>query len=69
MISKDTLRVKMKAVSKRTCKNAFGEILFREGKEYEIVDIDSKRIWVLNELHTETPYREAWFSENFDIQK
>ena len=68
MISKDALRVKMKAVSKRTCKNAYDEVLFQEGKAYEIVDIDSKRIWVLNELHTETAFREARFAESFDIQ-
>ena len=38
-------------------KNAYDEVLFLAGKEYEVVDEDEKRYWVLNELHSETPVR------------
>lgn len=38
-------------------KNAYNQVLFIKGKEYEIVDEDEKRYYVLNELHFETIVR------------
>ena len=55
----------MKVKAMRTMKNAYDQVLFTEGKEYKVVDADSKRYWVLNELHMETPIRISRLTDNF----
>lgn len=47
----------MKLRAKATFKNAYDQVLFLAGAEYEVVEFDGKRYWILNELHTETPVR------------
>lgn len=47
----------MKVKATKTMENIVGEILFRAGETYDVVDMDSKRLMVRNELCTETVVR------------
>ena len=49
----------MKVIAKEDLKNAYDQILFVAGRTYDVVDSDSKRVFILNELHSETPVRKS----------
>ena len=51
----------------RTLKNVFDQVLFNEGKEYKIVDEDSKRYYIQNELGSETCIRQTRLFDDFVI--
>lgn len=57
----------MKVIAKRTMKNAYDQTLFIAGKEYSVADEDDKRVYVLNELHTETLVRKAKVDDDFEM--
>lgn len=55
----------MKLKAKRTLKNAYDQVLFVEGKLYE-AEGDKKRVYILNELHSETVVRIANIDKDFE---
>lgn len=50
----------------KTLKNAYDQVLFREGHEYQ-AKMSPNRVFILNELHTETLVRANRFSESFEV--
>lgn len=56
----------MKVRAKETLKNSLGQVLFVAGRDYK-AERECRRIWIINELHTETPCRESQLAHDFDI--
>ena len=57
----------MKVKAKQTLKNAYDQVLFMAGKTYNVTDTDDKRLWVFNELHSETPIRKSKLDRDFEV--
>lgn len=62
-------KIIMKVIAKETLKNAYDQILFVAGRTYKVVDTDSKRAFILNELHSETPVRIRELEKDFIIEE
>lgn len=50
----------------RTLKNSYDQVLFMEGREYH-AKMSPKRIYIFNELHTETPFKPGKLIDDFEI--
>lgn len=64
LIFKEVKIMTVKAL--KTLKNAYDQVLFREGHEYK-AKMSPKRVFILNELHTETLVRANRFGESFEV--
>lgn len=59
---------KVKAIN--TLRNSYFQVLFMAGRIYSVVDEDEKRLYVLNELHTETVIRKNKLARDFvEVEK
>lgn len=56
-------------IAKETMENAYSQVLFLEGREYQVVrEFENKKgIYVLNELHSETPVKRCNFDKMFIV--
>lgn len=57
----------MKVTAKQTLKNSYQQVLFIEGKTYEVSEIVKARIFIPNEMHTETPFRAYEINKHFEV--
>ena len=55
--------------AKETVLNAYDQALFMEGKEYKATDArhPKAKIYVFNELHTETPFTRSRLESRFEV--
>ena len=56
-------------IAKSTLKNAYDQVLFRQGYKYYATGEDSKRIYLFNELHTETLVRKNKVNDDFIVKE
>lgn len=56
-------------IAKTTLKNAYDQVLFRQGCKYHATDEDSKRFVLLNELHSETSVRKSKVHDDFIVEE
>lgn len=52
--------------SKNTLRNSYDQVLFLAGHEYH-AKMSPKKVYVFNELHTETPLAHADFGKEFEV--
>lgn len=55
----------MKVKAKRTLKNAYDQVLFVEGRQYDATE-EGKFVLIFNELHSETPVRIKNLEKDFE---
>lgn len=56
----------MTVKAKRTLKNAYDQVLFVQGKQYEAEE-EQKFICIINELHSETLVRMKNLEKDFEL--
>ena len=57
----------MKVIAKQTAKNSYDQVLFVQGKAYAVVGIFKNGVYVINELHTESPVRNRDIGKQFEV--
>ena len=58
----------MEVIAMDEARNAYGQVLFQKGKHYKVTSaLTGSRIFVFNELHTESPFPRRRFHELFEI--
>ena len=56
----------MKVKAKQTLKNAYDQVLFVAGKQYEVEE-EGKFVYIFNELHSETLVRMKNLEKDFEL--
>lgn len=57
----------MELRAKKTMTNGNGNVLFAEGNEYIVVERDGDRLFVHNEIHSESMVKESELDEYFEV--